>query len=394
MAWLQKKRRMNGAIGKMDLYWWIAIRSETGKVTSKAIGFCTTEEAKRALKIFEGKVAAGEVVTPKRTESGSSQAASSGPILATYLDEVFLPVVARDKSAGTYRSALCAARSIKLALGPLPLEAITYRLVDDHFTARRTAGRRPRTVAIELWLLRGCLQHAFDRGDISQVPKLPSVRIRDRYVSVYLTPEQSLRVLDALRPLAAQPHVVTRGRPPILRDRLSYLAILMALNTGMRKGEILSRGWEDVLWSAGPFGTLLVRAKPSIGFDVKTRRERAVPMTPELRAELDALYTEVGQPEAGWIFAPPDNPGTPRKEFKKALANACRRAGVPVVHPHALRHTWAARLAMAGVDRRSLMDLGGWTSSSVLDEIYAHASEPHKTELMARMGLGPAPPKA
>lgn len=391
MAWLQKKRRKNSATGEMETYWWICTRDESGKMSTKGIGFCEKKEAERALKVFEGRVAAGEPATPTPTAPGSSPAAKT-PTLADYLDEAYLPVVARDKSAGTLRSARCAARSLKLALGTLALTAINYRVVDAHFTARRAEGRRPRTIAIELWLLRGCLQHAFDCDVIKEVVKLPSVKIRDRYVSVYLTPEQSVRVLDALRPLAVQPHQVTRGRPPILRDRLSYAAVLMALNTGMRKGEILSRGWEDVLWAAGPHGTLLVRAKPAIGFDVKTRRERAVPLTPELRGELEVLHREVGRPESGWIFPSDDNPRKPRQDFKKALARACERAGVPVVHPHALRHTWAARLAMAGVDRRSLMDLGGWTSSSVLDEIYAHASEPHKAEIMGRLGLGPKPP--
>lgn len=389
MAWLQKKRRKNAVTGTIELYWWICTRGTDGKVRSKGIGFCEAADARRALKVYEGKVAAGEEPLPRATESGSSPVPTTTPTLGDYLDRVYLPVVERDKSAGTLRSARCAAKSVTVGLGKLRLDEVNYKIVDAHFTARRSEGRRPRTIAIELWLIRGCLQHALDCEEIREMPKLPAVRIRDRYVAPYLTPQQSLRVLDALRPLDAQPHRVTRGAPPIVRDRLSYLAVLMALNLGMRKGEILSRGWEDVLWDAGPHGTLLIRAKPSIGFDVKTRRERAVPLTPELRAELDRLHREVASPSSGWIFPAPDDATKPRKDFKKALANACRRAGVPIVYPHALRHTWATRLAMAGVDRRSLMDLGGWTSSSVLDEIYAHATETHKADVMARMGLGP-----
>lgn len=56
---------------------------------------------------------------------------------------------------------------------------------------------------------------------------------------------------------------------------------------------------------------------------------------------------------------------------------------------HGLRHTWASRLAVAGVDRQTLIELGGWRDGRMLDEVYAHVSSVHKAEAMARSGLGP-----
>lgn len=71
----------------------------------------------------------------------------------------------------------------------------------------------------------------------------------------FLTPEESELPLAALRPLDEQPHEVTRGAPPILRDRLTYLAALMVLNTGMRRNEILTDppvgGRALEAWAAG-----------------------------------------------------------------------------------------------------------------------------------------------
>lgn len=391
MAWLTEVKRLNKETAKKEVYFAIQWR-EGGKTRTRGIGFIQLTEAKQLLKMFEGRLASGEAVEPTSTAPGSAAIEASVPegrTLGAYLAEVYLPVVARDKAAGTARSARCAQRSLTKEFGNVSLGAITFKLVDAYFTKRRSTGRRPRTVAIELWLLRGCLQHAVNCGDLpSGMPLLPTVRTGDRYVSPYLTPEQSVRVLEALRPGREQPHVVTRGAPPLQRDRLTFTAVLMALNTGMRKGEILTRGWEDVRWSTGTHGTIIVAAKSEIGFEVKTRRSRAIPLTPDLRAELAALHREVGTPERGWIFPADHDASVPRRDFKKGLANACRRAGVPVVHPHALRHTWATRLATAGVDRRTLMDLGGWTSSSVLDEIYSHAPEDHKVGVMARTGLG------
>ena len=54
---------------------------------------------------------------------------------------------------------------------------------------------------------------------------------------------------------------------------------------------------------------------------------------------------------------------------------------------HGLRHSWASRLAQSGVDRRTLMDVGGWASSQMLDEVYSHVSDDHKADVMSRMGI-------
>jgi integrase len=77
----------------------------------------------------------------------------------------------------------------------------------------------------------------------------------------------------------------------------------------------------------------------------------------------------------------------PRRDFIKALKRACRRAGIPEVSPHSLRHTWATRFAMAGCDRRTLMELGGWKCGEVLDTIYAHTTDAHKDAVVQRLGI-------
>jgi integrase len=146
-----------------------------------------------------------------------------------------------------------------------------------------------------------------------------------------------------------------------------------------------------VRWDQGRNGTLLVCAKPEISFRVKKDRTRAIPLTPELREALEAAHAQVDtDDEDTWVFPSPRDASRPRKDFKQALYRACDRAGVPRVHPHALRHTWASRLAMEGVDRRSLMDIGGWKEGRMLDEIYAHVTDDHVDEVMSRMGLSPA----
>jgi hypothetical protein len=42
---------------------------------------------------------------------------------------------------------------------------------------------------------------------------------------------------------------------------------------------------------------------------------------------------------------------------------------------------------MAGVDRKTLMELGGWTTGEMLDTVYAHVTSDHVADVMARMGM-------
>lgn len=390
MAWLTKQKRQNKASGRKEMYYAIAWRPDpAGKVVTRGLGFMGSVEANRALKIFEGKQASGLPVEPPDSTPSSAAviAKSSAPTLATYFDEVYLPVVKRDRAPKTAEGAERAANVMREILGPLPLDEVGFAYVDRYITARKALGRRSRTLILEVRWLKACLTHARDSGLLSEVPRLPVLRDRDRQAHKFLTPEESRRLLEALRPLDVQPHLVTRGAPPISRDYLSYLAILMALNTGMRRNEILSRSWDDVQFERGLHGILLVRAKPEIGFQVKTGRDRAIPLTPDLGNELRAAHALAGKPASGWIFPARKDSSKPRKEFKKALEAACKRADIPKIHPHGLRHTWASRLAMAGVDRVSLIQVGGWTDGRMLDEIYAHATSQHVVETMARHGI-------
>ena len=52
--------------------------------------------------------------------------------------------------------------------------------------------------------------------------------------------------------------------------------------------------------------------------------------------------------------------------------------------PHTLRHTFASRLAMAGVDLRTLQELGGWQTLAMVHR-YAHLAPFHKAQAVERI---------
>jgi integrase len=76
--------------------------------------------------------------------------------------------------------------------------------------------------------------------------------------------------------------------------------------------------------------------------------------------------------------------GDPLRDIKTPFATACRRAKIADVSPHVLRHTFASRLAMAGVDIRTIQDLGGWKKIEMVMR-YSHLSPGHKAEAVEKI---------
>lgn len=111
----------------------------------------------------------------------------------------------------------------------------------------------------------------------------------------------------------------------------------------------------------------------------KIPRGRVVPLNRILR---EALATAMAASPGEYLFAKPD--GTPYRTIWEPFKAACRRAGLKDVTPHTLRHTFASRLAMAGVDLRTIMELGGWASLDMVQR-YAHLSPSHKQQAVERI---------
>jgi integrase len=139
-----------------------------------------------------------------------------------------------------------------------------------------------------------------------------------------------------------------------------HTMVLVGTNAGLRLlSEAVELRWADVDLARG---ILTVPAAYA-----KSGKTRSVPMNRGLRAALTALRT--GSPDGeGDVFVERD--GTP-----------FRSKGVTA---HVLRHTFASRLAMAGVDPRTIQELGGWASLEMVER-YTHLSPTHKAEAVERI---------
>jgi integrase len=138
--------------------------------------------------------------------------------------------------------------------------------------------------------------------------------------------------------------------------------VLTALKTGMRKGEILGLMWEQV-----DFENRMITVK-----DSKNREPRKIPMNPGLTELLQSIRigsqgAHVFNNEHGRIY------NTIRGPWGKAL----KKAGIIDFRFHDLRHTFASRLVMAGVDLVTVKELLGHKSINMTMR-YSHLSQDHK----------------
>ena len=159
MAWLHNRKRKNRRTGRMETYWSLCWRAE-GRTHTRAIGFLSKADAERALKVFEGKVAEGDTAVLRISGLSSSGPKRRAPTLRDYLDDIYLPVVERDKAPKTVETERNAAKALKGEMGNLRLDEINFAVVDAYLSVRKQAGRKSRTLILEVRTLSKALRHA------------------------------------------------------------------------------------------------------------------------------------------------------------------------------------------------------------------------------------------
>jgi len=198
-----------------------------------------------------------------------------------------------------------------------------------------------------LALLRHLLRLAHEEWEaIDNVPRIrlekePQGRLR------WLTQEEITRLLDA----------AAKSKNKELRAN-----VIVALNTGLRLGELLGLIWERVDLSRG-----VIRLEVT-----KSGRRREVPLNAE---SYDALVS-LNPKASGRVFR--------TKSVRKAYENAVINAKLDDVNFHTLRHTFASWAVMRGVSLKELQELLGH-SSLAMTMRYAHLAPERLRSAVTRL---------
>ncbi len=160
-----------------------------------------------------------------------------------------------------------------------------------------------------------------------------------------------------------------RGRHALPRraeEFVDYLrpVVLVALNTGLRRGEILQLEWKDV-----DLDGKWITVSGAIAKNGQTRR---VPLNAEAVAILQAWRQfRSRRASAARVFPGSDGEGLQR--IDKAWRSLIEIAGIEKFRFHDLRHYFASRLVQSGIDLNTLRELMGHADITMVLR-YAHMS--------------------
>ncbi len=147
--------------------------------------------------------------------------------------------------------------------------------------------------------------------------------------------------------------------------------ILLSLNTGVRQGEALKLRW-DAIDLAG--GMLTV-----IDDNSKSGTARHIPLNDEALATLKAWRK---QSHEALVF--PGKDGVAMSEIKTAWGRLLKLAGIENFRWHDMRHHFASRLVMAGVDLNTVRELLGHSDLKMTLR-YAHLAPEHKAAAVQKL---------
>ncbi len=145
--------------------------------------------------------------------------------------------------------------------------------------------------------------------------------------------------------------------------------IILALNTGMRKGEILNLRWNDI-----DFTEHYIYIK-----ETKSNKTKKVPMNGIVSGVLKSM-----ERKGSFVFQN-SKTDTRFRDFFRSFKTACRKAGVPDLRFHDLRHTAATLMVMGGVDLVTVKEILGHSKIEMTMR-YAHPTPENKRRAVNVLG--------
>jgi len=223
----------------------------------------------------------------------------------------------------------------------------------EQFKAHRVkAGKAPATGNRELSVLSKIFRIAVRYGEAEFNPcqnverlSLDNQRVR------YLTEAEEVRLFDAMGD-----------------DELLKSVVIIALHTGLRRGEIFGLKWSDVDFERG---MLQVRK-------TKTKLNRTVPMNARVREVLGRQSRS-----SEYVLTSPKTGGR-LVDLKKGFNEARSAAGIPDFQLRDLRHSCATRLSDCGEELVTVAEILGHTDIRMTKR-YSHAMQERKRQALEKL---------
>ncbi|NLX92159.1 MAG: site-specific integrase [Firmicutes bacterium] len=384
------KRRGNGegsitkrkSDGRWQGYVTVGYDVETGKPKKKYFYGKTRKEVQELVNEALGKVQAGTYREPSKL--------TMAEWLTTWLNDYMRPSL-RPTTWENYE--IQVRRHILPALGHLRLSQLQTSNLQKLYNDKLSNGGRldgkegglsPRTVRYIHTLIHAALEQAKKEGMIT-------INVADA-VKLPHDPKKEIQCLD------------TEGVKRFLaaaRETKHFPAYFLALNTGLRRGELLGLRWKDVDLKAGSITVNqgLVRTKQGLVLqEPKTKlSNRTIGISPQVVSVLKEHKKRQNEERlaAGTAYNTKNHlvfcnelgePLCPRG-FTRHFERVLKRAGLEgKVTFHGLRHTFATLSLQEGAAARTVQEALGHHKAAFTLDVYSSVTAKMKKEATDRIG--------
>lgn len=335
------------------------------------------------------EIAMQRISGAKRGEVPDPQLRGGKPTLKKFIDDRYAPWAETHHKTGRTNADRILVSFDEYA--DTRIDKLTAWQAEKWKTARKAAGIQPSTINRDVLMLKAVLNKAVEWGvlEINPMAGVKALKGTEKARVRYLTESEEARLFAALGArdermrqdrLSGNAWRLERGHEalPIIRqeafaDHLHPM-VLVAINTGLRYGELSALTWQNT--RLGVIPSLTVEAAHA-----KSRKVRHVPLNKQATAALERWRIQQNG-EAGLVFSQPS--GTRIKSVRTAWKRILDEAEIADFRWHDLRHHFASKLVMAGVDLNTVRELLGHRSLEMTLR-YAHLAPEHKAAAVAML---------
>lgn len=182
-----------------------------------------------------------------------------------------------------------------------------------------------------------------------------------------LTPEESALLLDRVKDIRARTF------------------LLIALHTGMRRGEIIGLLWEDIDFEKKVIhvrhNAIIKEKATTITNDLKTKAgKRDIPLSDELARWLSDRKFNT---HSKYLFAMKNHKPMTLSSYKSMWRHIAKELPDTHISAHTLRHTYITRMFEAGLDIKEVQYLAGHSTVDMTLRVYTHYDQRSRREKTA-----------
>ena len=361
--------------------WYVGYRKNDSPYRNYKLGSAnvlTVVEARNMARDFLARLTKGEEPDKKITEKSKLK-------LEELINTHYKPWVEANRETGKETMAILYSSFSQFF--KKPVDELQVSEFEEWRTKRKNEGAKSATINRLMTALKAAINWGVEHNIIESNPlsRIKPLQERDsKEVVRYLTPDERARLLSALDKREARIRAERKSHnkwladrnketlPPITKRFVDYLKplVLLAMNSGIRRGSLLSLKWGDI-----NLESKIITLQAAI---TKAGKIQRLPMNQTFINTITSWKKQsVDTAPSALVFPSTVNKGEQMTDIKSAWETVLKTAEIKNFRFHDLRHDFASQLVMKGVDLNVVRELLGHTDMKMTLR-YAHLAPENK----------------